>query len=305
MPLSGRAQANLDFIALCWIWGSTWLAIKLGLASVPPATGAALRFLIAGLLLYGIVFATRSKQPRGTQFSSLVAVQGAQLAINYYLIYWAEQTVPSGLTAVLFATFPIFTSTIAALVFRIESFGPINAVGLALGVAGLCIIFWSEVLLAARTPWQGMAAVVLSALVAAFGTTTMKRWGQEFSPLAFAAPSQLACGVLLTGFALVVDRTSAITFTPVAIGSIAYLAVFGSAVAFVSYYRLLHLVSATRAALLTYVTPIVAVVLGAVVAHETIGLRTLAGTALVFASIGLVHAGPERPAERSPADPEV
>jgi drug/metabolite transporter (DMT)-like permease len=305
VPLSARAQANLDFIALCWIWGSTWLAIKIGLTNVPPATSAAIRFVIAGVLLFGIVLATRAKLPRSAHFSWLVAGQGAQLAINYYLIYWAEQTVPSGLTAVLFAVFPIFTSAIAALIFRIERFGPVNVLGLALGVAGLCIIFWSEVLLAARTSWLGMTAVVLSALVAAFGTTTMKRWGHEFPPLAVAAPSQLACGVLLAGFALVVDRTRAIAFTPVAIGSIAYLAVFGSAVAFVSYYRLLRIVSATRAALLTYVTPIVAVVLGAVVAHETIGLRTLAGAALVFASIGLVHVPPEQMPERSPADPEV
>ena len=184
MPLSARAQANLDFIALCWIWGSTWLAIKIGLTNVPPATSAAIRFVIAGVLLFGIVLATRAKLPRSAHFSWLVAGQGAQLAINYYLIYWAEQTVPSGLTAVLFAVFPIFTSAIAALIFRIERFGPVNVLGLALGVAGLCIIFWSEVLLAARTSWLGMTAVVLSALVAAFGTTTMKRWGHEFPPLA-------------------------------------------------------------------------------------------------------------------------
>ena len=289
MPLSARAQANLDFIALCWIWGSTWLAIKLGLASMPPATSVALRFVIAGLLLFGIAIATRREMPRSARFVWLVVTQGVQLAINYFLIYWAEQTVPSGLTAVLFASFPIFTSAIAALVFRMEAFGPVNALGLALGVTGLCVIFWSEVLLAARTPWRGMAAVVLSALIAAIGTTTMKRWGKDYSALTFAAPSQLACGLLLSGFALVVDRSATIVFTPVAIGSIAYLAVFGSAIAFVSYYRLLRLVPATRAALLTYVTPIVALVLGAIFAHETIGLRTLLGAALVFASIGLVN----------------
>lgn len=296
MRLSARVAANVDFVLVCGIWGSTWLAIKIGLGSMPPATSAALRFIAAGLLLLAVALATRRAWPTGTAFRTQVAVQAVTLAINYFLIYWAEQTVPSGLTAVLFASFAIFTGVIAGLIFRMEEFTGVNALGLALGFVGLSIIFWSEVVLAARTPWQGMAAVVLSALVAAIGSTSLKRWGSDIPALLIAGPSQLACGLLLGALALLIDHGRSMTFGFPAIASIAYLTVFGSAVAFLAWYQLLRLVPATRASLIVYVTPIVAVCLGALVAHERLGLRTLIGAALVFASIGLMHVKRATPA---------
>ncbi len=256
---------------------------------MPPATGVAIRFLIAGTLLLGIAVATRRVWPSDTAFRVLVVVQGVSLATNYYLIYWAEQTVSSGLTAVLFASFPIFTGAVAALVYRMERFSVFTLAALALGMAGLCVIFWSEVVLASRTPWQGMAAVVFSAFIASLGTTSLKRFGSHVPALLMAAPSQLLCGVLLTAVALLFERGRPVSFTPTAVASIAYLTIFGTAIAFVAYYQLLRLIPATRAALFNYVTPVVAVCLGAIFLHEALGARTLLGAAMVFASIWLMH----------------
>lgn len=297
--LSPRVQANFDFILLCWIWGSTWLAIKVGLNGVPPATSAAARFIIAGILLLLVAALARRRWPSDSSFRLHIAVQGVALAIDYFLIYWAEQTVPSGLTAVLFATFPIFTGAIAGLVLRMERFNYVNTLGLIAGLVGLCVIFWSEVIVAARTPWQGMAAIVLGALIAAVSTTSIKRWGSDIPALLIAAPSQLLCGLLLGALALIVDRGHAIVVTPTVVASVAYLAVFGSAIAFVAYYQLLRLIPATRATMLNYVTPVVALILGAALAHERLDARTLIGALLILASIGLMHVKAVAPVEEA------
>ena len=287
-------RTTLLFALCCWIWGSTWLAIRLGLQGVPPFIGAGLRMAISGVVLVAIALALRTPWPRPKTYLAYVIAQGAAMfGIQYALVYWAEQSVPSGLVAVLFAVNPLLTSLIAGLVFRIERFAPINMLGLLTGFGGVALIYWSEVINAAHAPAAGALAVLAASAIAALASVAAKRFVSDLSPLATVGPGQIVGGILLGALALLTERGDAVHFTLVSTAAFLYLTIFGSAIAFLSYFALVRTMSVTKLSLLTYVTPVIAVLLGYVVAHERLAPTTIAGAAVVFASIALVHFKPQ------------
>jgi drug/metabolite transporter (DMT)-like permease len=288
--MSARLQTALLFILVSWIWGSTWLAIRLGLQGVPPVTAAAMRMSASGVILILIALALRQVWPRSRIYALHLAIQGSILfCFQYALIYWAEQTVPSGLAAVLFATLPIFTALNAAYLFKIERFSSVNVAGLLIGFLGVVLIYWSEVIHAAHAPPLGVAALIVAVIPVSCALVFAKRYTHDIPPLATVGPGQLIGGTLLWVIALVVERGKPVHFTPVSAGALAYLIVFGSCIVFLAYFTLLKRMPVTRLSLLTYVTPVVAVILGNVVAHEVFAPTTLAGAALVLAGVWLVH----------------
>lgn len=279
------------FAVVLWIWGSTWLAIRLGLEGVPPVTGAAMRMCASGVILLVVAFALRTPWPRDRIYLTHLAVQGSLLfCLQYALIYWAEQTVPSGLTAVLFASMPILTALIAAYGFKLEHLSSINMIGLGVGLCGVAVIYWSEVIKTAHVRPMGVMALLLAAASAAFASVFAKRFAHDIPPLATVGPGQLLGGILLAGIALIAERGKVIHFTPVSAGALAYLIIFGSAVVFLAYFTLMKNIAITRLSLLAYVIPVIAVVLGALIAHERLTPFTFVGAAMVFAGIWLVNA---------------
>jgi len=289
--LSKRLANIVLFAIVLWIWGSTWLAIRLGLQGVPPVTGAAMRMLASGVILLMVAFALRTPWPRERIYLTHLAVQGSLLfCLQYALIYWAEQTVPSGLTAVLFASLPIWTALIATYGFKLEQLSGMNMIGLLVGICGVAVIYWSEVVKTAHIPPLGVMALLLAAASAAFASVFAKRFAHDIPPLATVGPGQLVGGILLVAIALIAERGKSIHFTPVSVGALAYLIIFGSAVVFLAYFTLMKNMTITRLSLLTYVIPVIAVVLGSLIAHERLTAFTFAGAALVIAGIWLVNA---------------
>ncbi|HEV2879056.1 MAG TPA: EamA family transporter [Candidatus Eremiobacteraceae bacterium] len=296
---------NLRTIALFAIvlsvWSSTWLAIRLGLEGVPPVTAAAFRMFASGVILLIVALALRAPWPRQRIYFVHLAVQGSLLfCFQYALLYWAEQTVPSGLAAVLFATLPISTAIIAGYIFRIERMTSLNVLGLLLGFAGVAFIYWSEVINAAHAPAVGVAACLIAATGAAFATVFAKRYAQGISPLATVGPGQLIGGTLLGIIALIAEHGKPIHFTPVSAGALAFLTIFGSSIVFLAYFTLMQSIPVTRLSLLTYVTPVLAVVLGVIVAHEQFAPTTFLGAAVVFAGIWLVNKRPKPTVDAAP-----
>lgn len=285
---------------MCWIWGSTWLAIRFGLEGVPPFIAAAMRMGIAGIVLVLVALVTRARWPRGRAYAVHVIVQGVTLfGLQFAFIYWAEQSVPSGLVAVLFAVTPLVTSFFAAVVFRIERLSAVNVFGLVVGLCGVGVIFWSEVVAAAHASAGGALAVLAASIVASLGATFAKRNANDVPPLATVGPGQIVGAIVLGAIALVSERSASIHFTPASAAALAYLVVFGSGIAFLAFFTLVRTMAVTRLTLLTYITPIVAVLLGLLVAHEQLAPTTFLGVAIVFTGIGLVHV---KPAEaRAPA----
>ena len=286
--MNPRLQTTLLFLACAWIWGSTWLGIRLGLEGVPPMVAAALRMTASGVVLLLVALALREPWPRSRIYPVHIAVQGSLLfCFQYALIYWAEQTVPSGLAAVLFATLPIVTAVYASLIFHMERISPRRALGLALGLAGVATIYWSEVVRGALAPPLGIAALLLAVVGASFATVFAKRYAHDISPLATVGPGQLLGGALLGVLALTLDRGKPIHFTATSAGALAYLIV-ATCIVFLAYFTLLKRMPVTTLSLLTYVTPVIAVILGAVVAHEPFPVTTALGSAIVLAGVYLV-----------------
>ena len=292
---SDSVRTSLLFALVCWIWGSTWLAIKFGLVGVPPFFGAGLRMAISGMLLIAIAAMMRTPWPRSRIYVAHVLTMGVLMfGFQYALVYWSELTVPSGLVAVLFAVNPLLTSLLAGLVLRIETFAPINILGLLAGFCGVGIIYWSEVIAAAHASALGALAVLGASALAAVATVFAKRYAQDIAPIATVGPGQIIGALVLGSLSLWYERGGVVHFTPISTVALLYLTIFGSAIAFLTYFTLVRSMPVTKLSLLTYITPVIAVLLGVLVAHEQLAPSTIAGVAIVFAGIGLVHVKPRQ-----------
>jgi len=261
-----------------------------GLAGIPPFTGVALRFALAGGLLLALGRRFGVRFGRGRREIGLWLVNGVlSFCISYSVVYWSEQYLPSGLTAVLFATYPLFVAALAHVALPGERLSVAGATGLLLGFAGVALIF-SDDLRALGGERVRLAALVMlaSPVVSALASVAVKRWGQGVHPVSLSAVPMLICAVVMTPVALVFERDAPVVFDARSLGALAYLALFGSALTFTIFYWLLARVPATRAALISYLIPIVAVALGAAFLDEPLRPRLVAGAALVLAGVFVV-----------------
>ena len=291
MSASGPGRLIGAFLLLTLVWGTTWAAIRVGLQGVPPFTGVALRFAIAGTLLLALapVLGVRLGR-RGRREKALWLANGVlSFCMSYSAVYWAEQFIPSGLAAVLFATYPLFVAGLAHALLPGERLRSIAGVGVVLGFAGVAVIFSDDLTLLGGEAVRRAALVMLvSPLASAVATVLVKRWGSDLHPLSLSAVPMLIAGLVMGAVALLVERDRSLVLDARSVGALLYLAVLGSAATFTTYYWLLARVGATRAALTSYLIPIVAVAVGAVLFDEPLRPRLLAGSALVLAGVVLV-----------------
>jgi len=282
------------FLLLTLIWGTTWAAIRVGLRGMPPFTGVAVRFTIAGALLLGLARAFRVRLGLGGRRERVLWVVNGILSfcVSYSAVYWAEQYLPSGLAAVLFATYPLAVAALAHFLLPGERLRRVAALGVLLGFAGVAVIFSEDLaLLGGEAMRRAGLVMLLSPLASAVATVAIKRWGSDLHPFSLSAVPMLIAGVTMGGVALLVERGSPLVLDVRSLGALLYLAVLGSAVAFTVYYWLLVRIGATRVALVTYLIPIVAVAVGALFFDEPLRPRLLAGSALVLAGVVLVGRG--------------
>jgi drug/metabolite transporter (DMT)-like permease len=281
--------AAIWFAVLVLIWGTTWAAIRVGLEGIPPFTGAFLRFASASALLL-LLAPKLGADLRGDRRTWLVWIASgiSTFTISYGVVYWAEQWVPSALASILFATFPLMVVLGALVLLPGERLRPKAMGGIVLGFLGVVVIF-SEDLSRIGGEHVMFASIVfmLSPLSSAIGSVIVKRWGKGIHPVAMTAVP-MAIGAFALGIvALVFERGRPLHFTPLTVGSIAYLAFVGTALAFTVYFWLLAHYSATKLSLITYGTPVVAVIVGMLVMGEAITPRVLAGAAIVISGVAL------------------
>ena len=280
----------LVWLLTCGIWSTVWLFIKLGVRDVPPATFAAYRLFLALIVLGPILFAGRIPLPRARRDQLLIAGTGVLLlGVNYALLYWGLQFVSSGLTAVLQALTPAFGMLFAHFLLPDERVTPLKAGALAVGVLGVAIIFSDQLRFAGWTSIRGSIAILSGAVCVAFAYVVMKRRGLHLHPTAITAGQMAAAFLPLTIFAVIVDGNPfAVRWTPAALGSLLYLALFGSVVAAWLNYWLLKRMEATKVLLMGLIEPPLAMLLGAAVLGETFSGRAVAGTVCILVSVALV-----------------
>jgi len=285
--MATRFVRGAAFAVLCAIWGSTWLAIRIGLQGAPPFLSASLRFVVASLVLVAIAVVFRSKWPQNrTEWTLVVFVGLVLFTADYGLIYWGENNgVESGLSAILFATLPLQTALVANALLEQERLTLQKLLGIALGFGGVLVIFRSQIGSAGLEKAFPMLAIVLSSSCAALSTVAVKRWGHGTDPVSFNGLAMGVGALCLAVISLVLGEGWRVPSWPEGIGAIFYLAIAGSVVTFVTYLWLLKEAEATSLSFVALITPIVAILLGARFGSETFGPIDLAGTAVVLLGI--------------------
>ena len=284
----GPALALFLAVLTALVWGTSWLAIKLGLRDLPPLTGAGLRFLLAGTVMAAVA-SWLGRAEGGVRPSRwLVLAHGlCQFAGNYGIVYFGETLLPSGLVSVLWSVFPLFMGLFGHFMLASERLGGRQWLGLCVAFAGIVVLFATDVRsISVRALGVG-ALVLLAPLSVAFSTTLIKRYGAGMSSLLLNRDAMWigAFVLLVGGFALEHDR--AIVWTPLAVGSIVYLALVGTVFTFGVYMWLLRFVPAVRLSLISFVTPVFALLLGAAVGNEPLGPTTLLGAGVVLSGVAL------------------
>jgi drug/metabolite transporter (DMT)-like permease len=271
------------------IWGSTWLAIKIGLESIPPIISAGYRFLLASLLIFIVLSIRKIKiQTDQTAVRLYLLMAFFSFVFPYGLIYWAEQFVPSGLTAVLYAVYPFSIAVFSFFMIPSEKISANKIIGIIISFVGLYIIF-SESFTGNLTNYIiGMIVIIISAVMQSMVAVSIKKYGHHLHPLSMNLYPMLIAGVILTIYGFIIEGHLPIKYDHKALLSIFYLALFGSLITFTSYYWLIKRVNIIIVSLITFITPIIALLLGWFFYREELSPHQLVGCILVL--IGLLTA---------------
>lgn len=276
----------LLYLFLCLVWGSTWLFIRIGLADLTPFWSLAARIwpALAFILILGWVRKTPLTLPRSHR-GPLLRVCLLVYPVGYGLVYWGEQYVTSGLAAVMFSAMPFLVALLSWKLLPGERPGAWPVIGLLLGSAGLVTVYWDQLALGDWQKVAGMAAITLSAAVSAYTTIVIRRDLGRVPAVALTAWTLVAGAVIVPAYAFLFEGMEAWRITGRALVAVGYLSVVASGLAFVVYYRLLSTISALTMSLIAFITPIVALVLGAAFDYEVLGLRAEIGIALVLLGV--------------------
>jgi drug/metabolite transporter (DMT)-like permease len=285
-----RLAAIAAFVALCIIWSSTWLAIKLGLRDLPPISFVALRFIIAVVVLLAISVGRVPLLPRSRGDFKLLAWTGVLMfAINYALLFWAELYVSSGLSAVLQATIPIFGMVFAHYIIPSEPLRAARIAGAVLAIGGVAVICSRLLDFGGLLAFWGGVAVVFGAAGAAFSNVLLKARAIRLAPAMIAAWQMIfgLAPLVVTGF-LVEGNPLHFHWTARATFCLFYLAIPGSAFAFLLLYWLMPRMSVTNLQTISFITPPGAVLFGWLLGGESFSLWSLLGGALILAGVWMI-----------------
>jgi len=289
-----RRLAIAAWLAVCVLWGTTYLAIRIALETISPLLMAAMRWIAAGGLLIGLLALRGERLPARREWPSLAILGVLLLGFGNGAVVWAEQTVPSGLTAVLVAMSPFWMVGFDALMPDGEAITVRHLLGLVVGFGGIVMLVWPELHVdgSGRGFLGGVIASQIACLGWAVGSSYARKRGRGDARgenvLATAAFEMLFGGIALLMVSLALHETARLTFTPRTTAALLYLIFAGAIGGFSAYaYALKHLPVAT-VSLYAYVNPIIAVVLGALVLGEQLDARMIVAAIVVFTGIALV-----------------
>ncbi len=289
--MSARATRSdwLIFGALGFVWGSSYLFIKLGIESFGTFTLVALRLLIGASLLWVVLRARRIPLPRERRvYGHLLVMACINIAIPFTLITWAEQSIDSALAAIIAATVPLLVIVIAPAFLPEEPIRVNGVIGLLIGFMGIVLLVSPGLTSVGGNP-AGELALLGSSLSYAVGNVYNRRNVRGLPPL-IPAVFQVTFALFIVGtIALVVEHPWEARPDAQAIFSVVWLGIFGTGFAYMAYFRLLGRWGATRTSLVAYLLPIVGIVLGFLVLQEPIDITIVLGTALVISGVALVN----------------
>lgn len=290
-----RADAVVPalYALICLIWGSTWLVIKVGLEGVPPFLAAGLRFALGAAVLAALSAARKPGKPLDRDDKIAIWSSGLlSFTLSYACVYWAEQYISSGLTAILYCTMPLVVALLSRFWTRAETLSPRKVGGILVAMGGTVLLFWpgSGV---TRAQLLGMAAALVSAAAAAVNLVMLKRHSRHTDIYRLNGYAMAIGAACLLTLSAVLERGASPAWTRANAGAVVYLALVGSVAAFLSYTHLVKVMDATRLSLITLIFPIIAVILGCVFLREQTTSLTWIGMATVLAGVTLAIVPPD------------
>lgn len=279
----------LAFAIIYFVWGSTFLAIRVGVREVPPLVLAAMRFSVAGAVLYGWMLARGERSPTAREWSSASLLGIVIFVFDYGLLFWAEQRVPSGIAAVMLATIPAFMALSEIIFLRTQRLTVRLGAALLIGLAGVAVLMSRSLNLGgAPIDKLGAVALIFASISWSVASAMTRKLPLPHSKVMSSGAQMLAGGVFLTLAAAVLGEFR--NFQPSAVSreawfSLLYLIVAGSIIGFTAYVWLIHHESPTKVGTYAYVNPIVAVLVGYFLGGEALSLRTVLGTLCVLISV--------------------
>ena len=281
----------LAFAIIYFVWGSTFLAIRVGVREVPPFLYAAMRFSIAGVVLYAWATAKRERPATRRQWTSVVLIAFLIFVLDYGLLFWAEQRVPSGVAAVMMATIPAFMALSEITILRTRKLTLRLAVALVIGIGGVAVLTGGFAGAGAPVDRLGAVALLIASMSWSLSSALTRKLSLPESKVMSAGAQMLAGGLLLTITSAALGEFH--RFRPQSVSaaawlSLLYLTVAGSIIGFTAYVWLIHHESPTKVATYAYVNPVVAVLVGYFFGGEALGMRTIAGAACVLVSVVVI-----------------
>ena len=283
--------AHLAFVTVCIIWGTTYLAIRVALETVPVLLVAGLRWMTAGVLLCGILLAMGRRLPPLRMWGPLILLGVLMNVMGNGFVVFAQQYVASGLTAVVIATTPFWSALLERMLPNGERFSPRALVGLAIGFSGIVILVWPEMSqggASGRAFVGGIIAIQLACIGWVIGTSYARRHELGNDPFPSTALQMVFSGVMLLSAATVRGDWAELSFTPRTLAAMAYLSVAGSLVAYSAYIYAIQHLRLSLVSMYAYINPIIAVALGTVLLGEPLSPRILLAALLVLAGTWIV-----------------
>jgi drug/metabolite transporter (DMT)-like permease len=279
----------LAFAIIYFVWGSTFLAIRVGVQEVPPFLFAAMRFVVAGLLLFGWMIAKGESLPNGRQWGSVLLIASLIFVCDYGLLFWAEQRIASGIAAVMLATIPAFMALAEIIFLRTPRLTFRLALALLVGIGGVVVLMsHSFDLGGAAIETTGAIALIMASLSWAVASVLTRVLPLPESKVMSSGAQMLAGGLLLVVAAATFGEFRGFHPGSVSRGAwlaLLYLIVAGSIIGYTAYTWLIHHESPTKVGTYAYVNPVVAVVIGYFFGREALGLRMILGTVFILISV--------------------
>ncbi len=290
----GTPWTWVQFLALGFIWGSSYLFIKIGLGSIPPLTLIAGRLTLGALLLVAVVLAARQETPRTARmYGHLLVMAIVNIIIPFALITYGEQTIDSALASILTATVPLTVIMLAPLFLPDERVTLPKIAGLAVGFGGVILLVAPDLVNLGDADLRGELMLLGAAVAYGIGNVYSRRNVHGLRPMIPALFQVGIAALIMVPVAILVDRPfTDVHPTPEALFAVVWLGILGSGVAYLAYFTVLRAWGATRTSMVAYLLPVVGIALGAAVMNDPVTVNRLAGTALVIAGIALVNSGP-------------
>ena len=281
-------KALAGFLIVCVIWGSTWTVVRVGLNSMPPVLSAGLRFAIASAVLFFFMRWKKIIVPHERKFWKLTAVLClTAFSIPFGLIYWGQARVDSGVSSVLFATFPFWVALLSHFFLPGDKLNAWRFAGIAAGFCGILMIVQPDVS-GSHINIPGTLTILAGAFLQASALIAVRKYGREYNSVVLNLYSMFFSSILLIGWSLLVENYSHIVINSSGIFSILYLALFGTVLSFVIYFWLAKHVEAVVLSLSAFITPVIALFAGVFILNENITMYVYAGSFLVFAGVLIV-----------------